>query len=482
MTSEAFEVRLESGAFACDRLRIRELTGREVISRLFSFELDVVCLDREGIDLDAVEGSVVTLVFEHQGTEVRRVHGMIAGIEDRLARHVDLRSYRLEVVPRAFRLTMAEIQDLFLGLSVPEIVTRKLELVGLDTGDVELRLHEKYPARELVVQYKESDLAFVSRLAEHLGVSFFFEHKDDRDVLVLTDHAAGFAQLAAPGRVDYHERGEEGVFELVQRRRLVPGVHVVRDYNYRQPLVDLAAEHEIEAGYAGGVVEQGAHFKTPEEGQALARIRAEEHQAARIVYEGKSALPSLFAGAAFRLEGHPDLAGLDLLVVEVEHQFVRAAPGAGDEVRARYTNTFRATPAGRAYRPPRTTPRPRVSGFVSGIIDPGPGGGRSAAQIDEQGRYWVRFLFDSTPRGRQAPSHPVRMTQPFAGPGYGIHFPLHPGTEVAIIFADGDPDRPIIAGAVPNPVTPSPVHAANADHHRISTKLGGLIEIHHPRR
>jgi type VI secretion system secreted protein VgrG len=143
-----------------------------------------------------------------------------------------------------------------------------------------------------------------------------------------------------------------------------------------------------------------------------------------------------------------------------------------------YTNAFRAIPADRTYRPPRVTPKPRISGLVTGIVDPGPAGpGAKYAQIDEHGRYLVRFLFDTTPPGERPVSRRVRMVQNHAGENYGTHFPLHPGVEVVVGFVDGDPDRPLIVGAVPNPMKPSPVTHAEAGLHRIRTSTGIMMEM-----
>jgi len=97
--------------------------------------------------------------------------------------------------------------------------------------------------------------------------------------------------------------------------------------------------------------------------------------------------------------------------------------------------------------------------------------------IDEQGRYRIRFLFDTAGPGERRASHRVRMAQPHAGAGFGMHFPLNPGVEVLLAFVNGDPDRPIVVGAVPNPVTPTPVDAAVRRLNRIKTETGVLFEI-----
>ena len=480
---DEFTLTLESSHFSCDGLEVRKLSGKEAIGRLFDFEIEVVSQGQGGPSAEAMAGAHVTLVMERYpgpGASwhgVRRVEGILAEVEDLLATHADLRAYRVRLVPAAFALTLVETQDIFMGHPVPDIIRGKLEAVNLG-ATVDMRLHGAYAPREFVVQYKESDLAFVSRLAEHLGISFYFPHTEDGQKIVFTDNASGFSLVDGAESIPYRARGDRcDVFALTALHRVVPSYYAVRDYNYRAPQVDITGEHEVPA-FAGGVIEFGAHHKTPEEAKALARVRAEERLATQLVYAGRSGVPALAAGMRVTIADHPDLGSVDVLVTEVEHEATLVV-GAKDAPEASgYVNTFRAIPADRTYRPPRTTPKPRVAGLVTGIVDPGPAGpGATYAQLDDQGRYLVRFLFDTTPPDERPASRPVRMIQNHAGENYGTHFPLKPGVEVVIAFIDGDPDRPLIVGAVPNPIKPSPVTNANPGIHRIKTSTGITVDM-----
>lgn len=472
---EPIDIRIESDAIAPGAARVAELRGREAISRLFDFELLLVSADPEGLDAEALAGAEATIVLSRAGEDLRRVHGLIAQVRDQLDTESRHSTYRVSLVPRAYRLSLHETVDVFMDMSVPEIALHKLGLAGLRQGeDVELRLTEQYPRREFVVQYKETDLAFVSRLLEHLGLSFFFEHHAGRDVLVITDHNAGFRPILG-GAAQFRPRGERrDVYRLETETRLVPAQYVVRDYNYRTPQVDLTADAEVSTGYGGRVIEYGAHFKTPEEGARIAAVRAEEQAAQRRVFHGEAELPGLAAGAACRIEGHP-FGDVDLLLTEVVHAATPTALAASAGA-VPYSATFRAIKASTPYRPPRVTPKPRVHGVLTGAIDASDRGAKYA-QVDGEGRYRVRFIFDtSDAQGGQA-SRPLRMAQPHAGPGYGMHFPLRPGVEVALTCVDGDPDRPIIMGTLPNPTTPSPVATDNAPRNIIRTGAGNEINI-----
>jgi type VI secretion system secreted protein VgrG len=472
----AFEILLESGEFPCERLHVITLSGREHISQLFRFEITLASRDPAGLDPKAV-GATATLVFLLDGVELRRVHGMIAEVTDSLDSETAFGTYRLVFVPRAWRLTLVETQEIYIDQSVPEIIRQKLEQVGL-AEDFELRLLGDYPRREFVVQYRETDLAFISRLVEHLGVSFFFEHREGRDRLVFTDHPHGFPPLEGAARLHFRPRGEQiGVYRLDITSRVIPALYVVSDYNYERPQVDLTSNCELKDGYGGGVIEWGTHFQAPEQGAVLAQIRAQERLVDSLSVGGESAACAIAAGGRFVLEDHPRLSHPQLLVIEVEHHARQAVLGGDADEKPHYRNTFRTMPASATYRPHRLTPRPRIHGVQSGIIDTAPGVDVEHPWLDQHGRYMVRVLFDTAASAERKASLPIRMAQPHSGPNYGIHFPLRPGVEVLLVFVDGDPDRPIIVGSVPNAITPTPVFDAEPTMHRIRTASGVLVEI-----
>ncbi len=386
------------------------------------------------------------------------------------------------LVPRAYRLTMVETQEGFLNLSVPDIVKRKFELVRLGSQDLDMRLTGKYEAREMVVEYKESDLAFISRITENLGISFFFMHEDGHDKIVFTDHAGGFIEVPGHPSVVFRPRGEaRDVHAIHYTTRISPKRFIQQDYNYRTPRVRVSGSHVAENGMAGGVVEYGAHVKTPAASKALAQIRAEEREATHRYYHGESTVVAFTAGARFKLEDHPKLPDRSFLLVEVEHHFTQPVmlEGGATQHPASYQATFRATPAEKTYRPPRVTPKPRISGIVTGVVEPRPDGSVGKyADIDQEGRYTVRFTFDTAPSNKRfKSSRSIRMIQPHAGPNYGMHFPLHPGVEVALICVDGDQDRPLIQGAIPNPETSTPVQRQNMVESRVQTASGLQIVL-----
>ena len=159
----------------------------ETISKLFEANVVVVCPGDDAPTLDALAGAAATLTFATNSGMQARFHGMLAkvkALDDGSGAHA---VFALHLVPMAWMAKLVSTLDIYLNQSVPDIIASKLELLDLAAGrDFEMRLGN-YPEREFVVQYDESDLTFLSRLAEHLGICFFFEHGEEESRLVFSD-------------------------------------------------------------------------------------------------------------------------------------------------------------------------------------------------------------------------------------------------------------------------------------------------------
>lgn len=484
-TEGTVHVRLESEVFPADNLQISVLEGEECLTGLFAFDLAMVELAPHGFgQVDLAEtasklvGSNASIVFERDGLHVRTVYGMIAEFEEavdpRPEKSQEGGAFRLKIVPRAFQLTLVEIHEVFLNLSIPQIIEEKLARVGLLIGtDVELRLAGDYPPREFVVQYKETDLAFITRLCEHYGITYFFEHEDGVDKIVFVDRQSAFPVLETHGLMS--GVGDRFIHELKANARVVTAVRIVTDYNPVNPRLDLQQQTPVVGGFGGGVIELLTNYKTPDQGAPLSGVRAEETECHRVVLKGKSVSPAFSAGVVVPISDAPTLADPSLLITSVRHRILQQAGHLGTEHAESYANTFEATRGKTQYRPRQVTPRPRVFGLVTAFIEEYLDSGRYAV-LDNRGRYWVRFEFDT---GEHSTKHslPIRMLQPHAGPGYGMHLPLKRGTEVLVAFLDGDVDRPVIVGALPNELTQSPVNQTNYQINKLlKTETGIVIE------
>jgi type VI secretion system secreted protein VgrG len=169
----------------------------------------------------------------------------------------------------------------------------------------------------------------------------------------------------------------------------------------------------------------------------------------------------------------------------MEERLVRRARQAGfiPETAQGYRNTFTGHPLGSgAYAPEWAIPRPNMPGLIHARVDAS--GDGEYAELDDHGRYKVMFFFpekvihtDAADPAEGNRSIPLRMAQSHAGESSGIHFPLLKGVEVLVAFTDGDPDRPVIISALPNPEHPSVVADKNQESNMIQTPGGHRISL-----
>ena len=486
-------------ALADDTLLVARVVGEEALSRPYRFEIELASLNGS-LDLDALLAAPAKLTIvggtAAGGRASRRIeiHGALAEVEQ-LDDGPRWSNYRVALAPRLAAFALGQASRVFQDLPYPRIIAETLKNRGLTEGqDFEFRLSGQHPDREYVVQYQESDLDFLSRLAEHEGIYYFFEQGDRGEKIVFADNAGAPQPLPDGGKVRYRASAgmadfsaaaaggdaqhEEVVTSLVGKRTAAPEKVVLKDYNYRKPSVELKAEASADDKGRGTLYEYGEHFKDGAEGKALAQVRAEEVRCRARGFFGRGDVRALTAGATFTLEDHPRRDwNASFLVVAVEHraaQSLDVGPAKRDD-EPDYANTFEAIPADVVFRPARTTPWPRIAGPINAVVDAS--GGGEYAEIDDHGRYRVQLPFDLSGKGGGKASRPLRMSQPYAGADMGMHFPLHKGTEVLVAHIDGDPDRPLIAAAVPNPETASPVTSQNQTQCAVRTGGGNFFVI-----
>jgi type VI secretion system secreted protein VgrG len=264
---------------------------------------------------------------------------------------------------------------------------------------------------------------------------------------------------------------EETIVDWRSVQRRIPARVLLTDYNDLKPLLPLIGKADVDKKRGFGTYfEYGDHFEVPADGDALAQLRAERFLTEQFTVFGVTDCVRFHVGHTFTLTDHFDSAqNQKYLITEIEH-ILGPVPGKEDADAFDYELKFRAVPFKVAFRPARQTPWPSVAGVVHAHIDSDSSG--KFATLDAKSRYKVRFPFDGAGKKGDASSTWVRMAQSYAGTGYGSHYPLHKGTEVLVAFYDGDPDRPIIVGAVPNAVTPAASTAKNASQSTIRSASG----------
>lgn len=438
-------------------LLLERLSGVEGVSRLFHFEMELLSEDPE-IDFSKIVGQPVTVSLDLHGLQApRHLHGHISRFQQ-LRNRSGLACYRAELVPWLWFLTQTTDCRIFQNKRVHDII----EQICKDHGHRDIRndLEGAYAKMEYCVQYRETDFAFVSRLMEHFGISYYFEHKKDKHVLVLVDSLSKFAEC--PGQKAARYKEDERVVDLLadpgvvtdlrMRQDVRPAKFTYRDYNFERPQQTLEAVSKgtIKVKYpAYEVYDHPGKFLVRDEGEALARLRMQALETTYLLINGTSTCRPFMPGYTFELTGHPrGDANNKHLLLEVNHDI--SAGGYTDE-KPHYENHFSCIPVQDPgmipLRPARITPWPRVEGPQTAVVV-----GESGEEIftDKHGRIKVQFHWDREGKRNEESSCWVRVSQGWAGKGFGAMFLPRVGQEVIVDFLEGDPDQPIVTGAVYN--------------------------------
>ncbi len=477
--------KLTPSALGEDVLHVMSFEGEEQISRLFEYRFDL--LSKEP-DLDPAEILNKAATFQlNRGRDADpiEIHGIVSHFEQH-GRSPDYVFYRAVLVPKFWRLTLNFQSVVYQEMDVEQLVTRVLEEAGL-VKEIDFTFDldgTTFPTMEYVVQYRETDFDFVNRRLEHFGIYYYFDHRDGTDMVVFTNSNDKIPAIEQEDDILYnpgHEKLTESevITDLTFQQQVVTGLVKLNDYNYRYPGNSLLVEHQIDAEAPGMYYEYGDHYKDTDEGGLLAQIRNEEIVAASKIFSGKSDSRLFQAGYSFKMGMHyREEWNTKYILTSVrsrgdQRTLFAYMPPEGGKITT-YENVFTAIPEEHVYRPPRITPVPRIHGIMTARMESG--NDDEYAYLDDQGRYKVKVPFDLGDKTNGEASRQIRMSQPYSGPDYGMHFPNHKDTEMLWSAVDGDPDRILGLGTLPNPHNPTPSTSANKAQSVIRT--AGQHELH----
>ncbi|MES0029295.1 MULTISPECIES: type VI secretion system tip protein TssI/VgrG [unclassified Mesorhizobium] len=433
-------------------LTFTHLVGRDEISRCLAYTVGFVSPSHDIDPLKMLGGPVS---IEGEADPQRWFSGIVSEfrltrIEDRLA------YYEAAVRPWLWFLGNTIDCRIFQNMSVIEIVEEVFSKYS--TAKFEKRLQGSYPPREYCVQYDETDLDFVQRLLEHEGILYFFEHGEGKHTLVLADAMSKLKPAPGYEKVPYHFEGQgsrrdvEYITEWIPGSSVRPGAYVHTDYDFKKPGADLMAKsaqpfnHKLAAGE--NYRQPGAHLEVGR-GDSLAAIRREEIQAVHHRIAAVGTVRGLYSGCTFKLDGFPrEDQNQEYLVVSAEYRLFD--PGYrphADVDSENFKVILGVAPTALPYRPPRVTTRPIMRGPQTATVV-GPSG--EEIFTDKYARVKVQFHWDRLGKKDQNSSCFVRVSQTWAGSGWGFIQIPRIGQEVIVDFIEGDPDLPIITGRVYN--------------------------------
>jgi type VI secretion system secreted protein VgrG len=456
--------------------------GEERISDLFEFRIDFVSEDPE-LDSSVILNNNAAFILNRGDEEPIKIYGIISNLEQ-YGRTPDYVFYKAVLVPRIWRLGLVFQNEVYLSADIETLIEKVMEDVGLTGQDYKIDLKNKYPEKEYVVQYRETDLDFIQRRLEHYGIFYYFDHKDGKDVVVFTDTNNKIPSINLGENIGYNINKDplsekESVMEISCKEKIVTGSFQVKDYNYMFPEKQLMAQSQINSNHPGLYYDFGDNFEDEKEAELIAKVRNQEFLCESRIFYGISDCRMFSAGYKFTLEKHyrKDWDG-EYIIKSVTHRGNQQSLFAllpSTRARTTYENKFEAIPASIDFRPARKTRIPKIYGIMSAKIESG--SGDEYAYIDDQGRYKAKMLFDLTDTSNGESSLPIRLTQSYSGSGYGIHFPNHANNELLWACVDGNVDRPVGLGTIPNPSQATPVNQKNKSQNIIRTAAGNEILI-----
>ncbi|HBB9752056.1 TPA: type VI secretion system tip protein VgrG [Escherichia coli] len=455
-------------------LDVLRYSAVESLSQPWRYDVVVTCSSAD-IACDALLLKPASFTFQtpvSDGTPalpLRTVFGVVESFR-RISASNDETRYALTIVPRIALLNYTKGSEIYLNQSVTEVVELVLRKHGLEGQDFEFRLSREYPPRELITQWRETDLEFIRRLLAEVGIYWRYEMDSrlEQDIVIFQDSQQQYEfgiTLPLRNQAGMSDSGQESIWDIQTTCNVVSGSVVTRDYNYREALKpqdsaeSICSKEGITTGetyhYAEPFLTAG-DAESPETGAYFARLRHERILNAQYCVSGHSSSPYLTPGQVLETDGTlPDVVREGIVITTVRSRGSR---------KSRFTLTFEGIPYSETvcWRPALLS-RPVISGSLPARIESHEKND-IYAHLDGQGRYRVKLDFDRNSTERGYAYLWLRLAKPYAGDTYGFHSPLIDGTEVAIVFDGGDPDRPYIAYALHD--SEHPDHVTSDNHTR----------------
>ena len=447
-------------------LDVEEFSGRECMSALYLYTIRFTSVDHD-ISAEQLLNKSATLSMGTGSlaamTGMKVIHGTVTHFR-RISGSADQSTYQILVEP-FFALLGRQFRThrFFVNKSVPEVVEQVLQEHGLHGWEYEFNLKQNYPKREQINQYQESDLAFIQRLLAEVGIFYWFTLQEDTQSEVV--HFADAQRALMFGKTlpvnspsGMSDSGTDSVWGLNVSHNVVEANVTTKDYNHRdaQSVLQSAPADMTRGDGEGMTYGEVYHYRLrhlergdkidpqAETANFYARLDHERFLADQVRITGKSTDVTLAPAQVLTLtDSLPPT-----LPERLQGPLLLTAVGFTASRRDALQVTLLAVPYSEAlcWRPP-LLPRPKVTGTMTARVTSAKANDIYAWQ-DASGLYRVKFDADRDDKSQGQESMPVRLAKPYGGDVYGFHFPLIQGTEVAIAFHEGDPDRPYIAHAL----------------------------------
>jgi type VI secretion system secreted protein VgrG len=374
--------------------------------------------------------------------EPRVFAGCITHFNKRKQTH-DFHSYEFVVEPLVARLRLTHASRIYQKKTAPQIIEAILRKHDFNGNQFQFKTRRSYPEHAFRMQYQLSDWDYIHLLMQQEGLYSYFTPGKFGDIIVFgddIDHYIYKPELKVPYRETAGlEANTEAVFSRQTQSQTVPASYRVADYHPADAWERFKEEANIarkDTTTYGQPYVYGSHHLDQASAKWEAQLRHEAAIASQIVYTGESNILELRPARILRMDQSLPDAPNGQVIVSVTHS------GARD---AAYKNSYTAIPSDRRFRLQLDESNwPKIAGTLSArVTSPGK---YPHAYITKHGHYTVRFDLDFDEWNPGGESVPLRLAKPFAGANEtGFHFPIIDGTEAAIAFIDGNPNKPYIA-------------------------------------
>lgn len=447
-------------------LDVEHFSGREEMSQTYYYIINFTSTDND-LDAGLLLRKSATFTMGTGGLKEqvsqKVVHGVITDFR-RISGSADQAKYQVILEPFIKLLDRQHRSHrFFVNKSVPEVVTEVLQEHGLKGWEFEFRLKKTYPKREQINQYQESDLQFIQRLLAEVGIFYFFTLQPDTqtEVVHFGDSQAALTfdkTLAINSPSGMNDNRADSVWGLNVTHNVAEASVTTKAYNHREAQYLLqSAPADMTHGDGDGInygevyhyhfrhMERGDKIDpVPETANFYARLGHERYLAEQVRITGNSTDATLAPAQVLTITDSlpPTLPAL------LRNPVLLTCVGFSASRKDALQVVLKGVPYSEVicWRPPLLL-RPKVTGTMTARVTSAKEGDIYAWQ-DASGMYRVKFDADRDDKNPGQESMPVRLAKPYSGDAYGFHFPLIQGTEVAIAFEEGDPDRPYIAHAL----------------------------------
>ncbi|MED7818338.1 MULTISPECIES: type VI secretion system Vgr family protein [unclassified Francisella] len=498
------KIKLDISGVSDNDITVLDYTYESEISNPYRCEVSFLSSKRSlNSDDFMYQESTLEVSFDDEGS-ANNIYGIVTEFYQ-LDEIGDSYEYKIIIEPEIVKLKNQKATNVFLNMSIDEIVKECFKKVGLKNYKIYLSdpkaqvVTEKYTKREFVFQYQETYFDFISRWLEYEGIYYYYDYeatnKDGKksNFLILTDqsNSAKFVSSKNEGTLFYDKNAlisnnastRNYVMSFFAYTSTVPKTLTLNGYDYENDSQTMSQTKQISSTGLGDVTIFDENAIDNNSIERIINIRCQGMACMEHVFMGSTNLSNMKVGRYFKLTNHfrKDYNN-SYFITAVSQTFSQRAlflskfsnENEKDDDMQLVTTDFKAIPLKTQYRPQLLTHVKKIDGVIPAVVDSETD--NDTPYLDDQGRYKIKFLHSDDDPGKG--SGWIRKIESFLGNKYGTSIPLHKDLEVSIGFEYGNPDKPIIIGAMQNSSNENPVTSENSDQgYAFKSAQGNYVEF-----